>query len=178
MVSLALSWVPVVATLAIVLMVLLCMTGVVMSCLSLSGTWLVASAAVVGALMWPDRFPGWVTVGVFLALAAGCEGLEAIAGAWGVKNRGGSNVAGFLAMAGGLVGMVLGATLGLIGSLAGMLIGSFLPVYLYERRRLRQEQQALSVAWGAVVARVLVILLKVAVSLGMSVALLAGMLMS
>jgi hypothetical protein len=55
-----------------------------------------------------------------------------------------------------------------VGSLVGMLIGSFALAYAVERRRLNDGPQAAHIARGAVLARLLMIFLKVAVTLGMS----------
>ena len=152
------------------LVVLLCLVGLVLSCLSISGTWLVVVAAIVAGLL-----QGWCaalfwTVTVFVLLGAGVEVIEAVAGGWGVKSKGGSNLAGVMAVVGGLLGMLLGGLIPVpvIGSLLGMIIGSFVLVYLVERRRMAVNKAA-DIAWGAVIARVLVILLKSMVTLGMVV---------
>jgi len=164
--------------LGIVGVVLLCVAGVALSCLSLCGTWVVTGAAALAAVLRPGEFPGWWTVVVFAVISAVVEVVEAVAGAWGVEKRGGSKLAGFLALAGGLVGMFLGGLIPIpiAGPLVGMLVCSFFPVYYVERRRLANSEQAVSIAFGSVVARVAVILLKVLVSLGFSAFLLLGML--
>ena len=54
---------------------------------------------------------------------------------------------------------------------AGMLVGSFACAFAVERYRLKHSGQAARIAWGAVIARLLVILLKVAATLGMTVVL-------
>ncbi len=157
--------------------VLLCLAGIVLACLSLSGTWLVCAAAALAAPLSGPEFPGWWTVAVFVLIAALVEALESVAGFWGVQRRGGSKLAGVMALVGGLGGMLLGGLVpppGL-GALVGMLAGSFALVYWVEKRRLRADQAA-HVAMGAVIARVLMILLKVTASLGMTGALWIGML--
>ncbi len=159
-----------------VCIVLLCLVGIVLSCLSLSGTWLVLVAAVAAALLRPDAFPGVWTCVVFAVLCGGVELLEALAGTWGVRQKGGSRLAGFAALAGGIAGMCVGGMVfPIVGSVAGLLIGSFVPVFLIENHRLKQADQAAGIAMGAVVARVLVILLKVVATLGMTGFLLWGM---
>ncbi len=159
-----------------VLVVILCITGTMLSGISLSGTWLVLLAAIIAALVPDHPYPGFWTLGIFLVLSIGVEVLEAVAGAWGVTRRGGSKLAGLMALIGGLVGLVLGSFIPvpILGSLFGMMAGSFLLVYLVERRR-HPEAHAAHVARGAVVARVLIILLKVIVTLGMSIFLIGGM---
>lgn len=155
---------------------LLCLAGIVLSCIALSGTWLVALATILAAVLSGPGFPGWWTVGLFLVLCVLVEGLEALAGSWGVNRRGGSARAGLAAFAGGLLGLVVGGLIPppLIGSLVGMFVCSFALTYWVELQRLQERAAAAHIARGALVARVLAILLKVVVSLGMSVALLVG----
>lgn len=155
----------------------MCAAGVVLSCLSISGTWLVVLGALIAALLSGQAFPGLWTVLLFVGVATVVEVAEALAGVWGVKKRGGSSWAGFAALAGGLAGMFLGALLPvpLLGSLAGMTAGSFALVYVVERARLRRSAPALHVAAGAVLARVAVVLLKVTATLGMIAWLAIGM---
>jgi len=159
-----------------VFMALLCLVGVGLSCVSISGTWLVVAATVIAAFAREDAFPGVWTVVVFVGMSLLVEVAEALAGAWGVRRRGGSHAAGVWAVLGGLLGMVLGTLIPIpvVGSLIGMMTGSFVLVFLVERRRLAADKAA-GIAWGAVAARMAVILLKVVVTLGMSVALFWGM---
>lgn len=156
---------------------LLCVTGILLSCLSISGTWFVIAGTIIAALIRNDGFPGLWTILIFIALAACVEVIEALAGAWGVRRRGGSKLAGFAAVVGGLLGLALGTLIPIpiLGNLLGMLIGSFCLVFAVERYRLKKSNQAAEIAWGTVLARVFMTLLKVSVSLGMSAYLLVGM---
>lgn len=159
------------------IIVLLCLVALVLSCLSISGTWLVSLAAIIAAILRGFSFPGWATIVIFLLISAMVEILEAMAGAWGVKKRGGSGFAGFMAIIGGLLGMVAGSFIPvpLVGSLLGMMAGSFLLVFLVERKRLQKDSEAVHIAIGAVIARVLIVLLKVMVTFGMIIFLLGGL---
>jgi len=163
---------------AFALVWILCLAGIGLSSLSLSGTWLVTAGALLALLVRKGSFPGIWTVVVFVLISAAVEGVEAIAGAWGVTRRGGSKLAGAAAVVGGLAGLLVGGIIPppLVGSLIGMMVCSFGLVYLVERRRLRASGDAAGIAWGAVTARVLVIFVKVGVTIGMSTVLLAGML--
>ena len=69
---------------------LICLCGVLLSCLSLSGTWLVVLAALVVKGLRPGEFPGWWTITGFIAVSILVEMAEWGAGAWGVTRRGGS----------------------------------------------------------------------------------------
>jgi uncharacterized protein YqgC (DUF456 family) len=155
--------------------VALCLGGLALSALSISGTWLVTAAAALAAPLSGDGFPGWGTVAVFAGLSLAVEGIEAVAGAWGITRRGGSRLAAAAALIGGLAGLLAGSLIPIpvVGSLLGMMAGSFVLAFLVESRR-RDVDGAVSVAWGAVLARLAVLLLKAAATLGMAAWLLAG----
>jgi uncharacterized protein YqgC (DUF456 family) len=113
-----------------------------------------------------------------VAIAAAVEVAETFAGAWGVQKRGGSGWAGLAALAGGLLGMVLGSfVVPPIGTLLGMLAGSFGLAYLVEYKRIQKKEHAAHVAMGAVLARLLMLFIKVAVTLGLIAWLAAGLFM-
>lgn len=152
-----------------VLIALLGLAALALSAVSLSGTWLVVAAALL-ALVLPGRdFPGAGTIIAFLLAAAVVEGLEFLAGTWGVRRRGGSALAGLAALVGGLLGLFVGTwiPIPIVGSLLGMLAGAFGLVYAVEQRRLRRADAAAHIAWGTVLSRVAVIVLKVGVTLAM-----------
>ncbi|MDF7809040.1 DUF456 domain-containing protein [Pontiellaceae bacterium B12219] len=155
---------------------LLCLVGFILSCLSLSGTWLVLAAT--GLVAWSRRpeFPGIGTLILFIVLCIGVEVIEAFAGAWGVQKRGGSKAAGWAALIGGFLGIFLGGfiPIPIIGNLLGMLLGSFGCAFLVEQNRMKKTDHAIHVATGAVIARLGVIFLKMGVTLLMSLILAIG----
>jgi len=156
---------------------LLCVLGFILSCLSLSGTWVVFGAtALVAWKNWPE-FPHIATLVIFLLLCIGTEIIETFAGTWGVQKRGGSKAAGFAAMIGGFIGMFLGGAIPIpiIGNLLGMLIGSFALAFLVEQRKMKKVEHAAHVATGAVLARLAVIFLKVGITLAMTLTLGIGL---
>lgn len=157
---------------------LLCAAGLILSCLSISGTWLVTGAAALAVLLAAGGFPTWWLVGIYGGVSVVVELMEWGAGSWGVTNRGGSGWAGAAAVVGGIIGMIAGGVLPppVLGSLIGMMAGSFLGAFLVELRRLKHTGQAAGIAWGAVVARVLVILIKVIATLAMIATLAVGLL--
>ena len=160
--------------------VLLCLGGLVLSALSVSGTWLVGVAALIAAaLTGPEAFPGWPALVGFFAVCAGVDVIEWFAASWGVRRRGGSAAAGWLALVGSLGGMVLGSLLipvPFLGGLLGMLAGSFALVFLAERHRLRATGHAAHIASGAVLAGLSVLFLKVVATAGLVLWLAAGLL--
>lgn len=169
---------PVLAGAIYVAIGLLCVAGLALSLLTLSGTWLVALAAVLAMPIPGKSFPGIGTVALFFLICAAVEGVEAVAGALGVRKRGGSALAGVLAIAGGLIGLVLGTFIPIpvFGSILGMLAGSFVLVYLAEKQRLKHSRHAAHIAWGTVIGRIFVLFVKVTATLGLAVALWAGLL--
>jgi uncharacterized protein YqgC (DUF456 family) len=155
---------------------LLCLIGFVLSCLSLSGTWVVlAATGLVAWARWPE-FPGIGTLVAFLLLCIGVEVIEALASAWGVQKRGGSKAASWAALGGGFMGMVLGGFIPvpIIGNLVGMVAGSFGCAFLVEHAKLKKATHAAHVATGAVLARLAVIFLKVGITIAMASALAIG----
>ncbi len=157
--------------------VLLCLAGLVLSALTFSGTWLVLGATILAGWLRGPKFPGIVTIVIFVLLCITIDVAEWLAGAWGVQKRGGSKLAGLAAMLGGFAGLFLGnlIPIPIIGPLIGMLAGSFGLAYLVERNRLKKHDPALRIATGAVLARIAILLVKVTATLGMIAALFIGM---
>ena len=159
---------------------LLCLSGALLSALSISGTWFVVGACMLSAWLSGPEFPGWITVVLFVAVAAAIEIAEAFAGALGIQKRGGSRGAGLAALGGGLLGLFVGAwiPIPLVGPLLGLFAGSFWAAYAVEKRRLGCETKAAHIARGAVLARLAILLLKLGVTLAMIAVLLAGVLLA
>ena len=158
---------------------LLCLGGLILAVFSISGTWLVLGAAIGAALLTgPGEFPGWPALLAFGAVCAAVDIIEWFAAAWGVRRRGGSAAAGWMALLGSLAGAILGGMIvPILGSLVGMLLGSFALVYLAERRRLQRADQAAHIATGAVLAGISVLLLKIVATAGLVIWLAAGLLL-
>jgi uncharacterized protein YqgC (DUF456 family) len=157
--------------------VLLCLGGLFLSALSISGTWLVGLAALLAAaLTGPDQFPAWpVLLGMFSVCAA-VDVIEWFAASWGVRRRGGSAAAGWMALLGSLGGAILGGlVVPVLGSLVGMLAGSFALVYWIENRRLKKTDHAAHIATGAVLAGMSMLLLKVVATAGLILWLAVGL---
>lgn len=155
--------------LGFVLVWVMCLVGVLLSCLTLSGTWLVAGATLLAMFLSSTGFPGFGSVLLMIYISICVEVIEYVAGVWGVKKRGGSNWSGLAALVGGVVGLALGTVIPIpvVGSFLGMTVGSFGLVYGVERYRLKQAGPAVHIALGTVMARFFVVLLKVSATLGM-----------
>jgi len=158
--------------------VLLSLGGLLLSILSISGTWLVLAAALLSAfLTGAGQFPGWITLGGMLILCICVELFEWTAASWGVRRRGGSTAAGWMALLGSISGMIIGnIVFPIIGGLIGMMVCSFTLVYQTEKRRLQHATHAQHIAFGAVLAGISVLLVKVLVTMTLMVWLLAGLL--
>ncbi len=158
---------------------ILCMVGAVLSAITISGTWLVLGASVILALIREDPFPGNGTLIAFFAVAAMVEIVEVTASMWGVKKKGGSTLAGLASIAGGIAGIFFGFAIPIpiLGNLIGMVAGGFIAAYLVECHRLQNSEQAMQIATGVIISRLLVMFLKVIVTMGMIVWLIMGMLL-
>ena len=157
---------------------LLCLGGLLLAVFSISGTWLVGLAALLAAaLTGPDQFPAWpVLLGMF-AICAAVDILEWFAASWGVRRRGGSAAAGWMALLGSLGGAILGGmVVPVLGSLVGMMAGSFALVYWIEMRRLKHVEHAAHIATGAVLAGMSMLLLKIVATASLILWLAAGLL--
>ena len=143
---------------------LLCIGGLLLSVFAVSGTWLVLGAAIGAALLTgPGEFPDWPALLGMLMVCAAVDIAEWFSAQWGVRRRGGSSAAGWLALLGSLGGAILGGmVVPILGSLVGMLAGSFALVYWAEKHRLQKADAAAHIATGAVLAGMAMLLLKVA----------------
>ncbi|MFO7871816.1 MAG: DUF456 family protein [Kiritimatiellia bacterium] len=163
----------------VILVVVMCLAGIVLSVLGISGTWLVAAAAVTALVFHGgEGFPGLWTIVAFILVAGAVEGLEALSGALGVRKRGGSAAGALAALAGAVIGLLLGTALipvPVLGSVAGMVICSFGLTFAVEWYRLKKSRPAAGIAFGTVVARFAVALMKLVVTLAMTAFLLGGM---
>ena len=157
---------------------LLCLGGLILAVFSISGTWLVLGAAIGAAfLTGPGEFPGGPALLAFGAVCAAVDVIEWFAASWGVRRRGGSTAAGWMALLGSLGGAIMGGmVVPVLGSLVGMMLGSFALVYLTERRRLKKNAPAAHIARGAVLAGISVLFLKVAATAALVLWLAAGIL--
>ena len=158
---------------------LLCLAGLLLAAVSISGTWLVlAAAALAASLTGPGRFPGGPVLAGMAAACAAVDLIEWFAAAWGVRRRGGSRAAGWLALLGSIAGAILGGfVVPVLGSLVGMMVGSFVLVYWAEQRRLRHAARAAHIATGAVLAAMSVLILKVLATSALVLWLAAGLLL-
>lgn len=163
--------------LLIILTALLCLCGCLLSALAFSGTWLVLLAAII--TFFAADFPSLASLIVLTVLCIATELIEAAAGWLGIRKQGGSKLAGLAAICGGLIGGLIGsAALPVIGTFFGMLAGSFALAFAVEHNRLKHREQAAKIALGALIARLVILFFKTALTLAMSIWVLKGLIAS
>ncbi|MBW2969129.1 DUF456 domain-containing protein [Candidatus Woesearchaeota archaeon] len=155
----------VVETIGLILLILLCFLGILISFFGISGTWLVLLGAVVYNLMhW-----SWVItihwLVLLLVLATTVEILEFSLAGITAKHYGASKIG----IIGAIIGAVLGALIGipglLFGSVLGLLLGAFLGAVLFEFIFKKDISKALKAGIGAFTGAVGGIVLKVIITI-------------
>ncbi len=156
------SWVLIVAGL---LMALAAAAGVVLTAITLPGTWVMLLVALLVQWWSPGgTFPfDWWTIGICAGLALAGEVFEFAASAVGAKKAGGSSRGAIGAAIGSLVGAIAGAPfLFLIGAIIGAVIGAALGAIIAERAFAgRTWKQSTVVGSGAAAGRLAASLVKV-----------------
>ncbi len=170
------------------LLIVVLLSGCVLTLLAMPGNWLMVAAAAFYAWLAPGEGRltiGWEVVGVLLILAVVGEALEFLASALGAARAGGSKRGAILAMAGSMVGALVGVFVGIpvpvvgpilaallfagLGAFAGALLGE-----IWKGRKLEKSWQVGKAAfWG----RVLGSMAKTAVGAVMVVVTIAAMLL-
>lgn len=149
-----------------VLLVVLLITGWLMTWLGLPGNWIMVLAAAIYMLLVPPDLRialGWIPLVAIILLAILGEILELVAGALGVAKAGGSRRSSVLAlvgsMAGAMLGLVIGVPIPLIGSLVAAVIfgglGALVGAAIGEGWKGRSFDESISVGKAAFVGRVL-----------------------
>jgi len=131
---------------------LLCLGGIFASLLSFTGAWLIVLAALALFLIQPETPMDWTLIAVFVVICIALEIVEFFSAKLGVSKRGGSAAAGWAALAGGI---------------AGMFLGTFIPVPVFGTL-IGMIEKAAHIAWGAVWARLIVMLVKTVAALCMT----------
>jgi uncharacterized protein YqgC (DUF456 family) len=139
------------------LLILLQLTGLVLTLVGLPGLWLMVGAiAFYGWWTGFDLYIGWPALISMFLLATAAEIVEFLAGAAGSKVAGGTKRSMAGALAGGLVGAIAGSVLlpiPIVGTIAGMCIGSFGGAFLIEWWIKKELGHSANVGWGAAKGR-------------------------
>ncbi len=139
--------------------------GVLLTLLTLPGTWF-ALAAAVACKFWQDGLMPWWVIGVGMGLAALAEVVEIGASALGSAKAGGSRRGGIGALVGGIVGALAGSPVIFpIGTVLGAVLGAGLGALLAERLWARRPwAQATKSGQGAAVGRFAAVVMKTALA--------------
>ena len=127
--------------------------------IGLPGLWVMA--ALVGLGAWLGEVAGWILMAT-VALAALAELAEWLVVRSMNVRYGGSSRAFWGAIAGGLVGVIVGAPVPIVGSVIAGFLGSFVGAALVTYHELGDVAAARRVGWGVVLARTLAVGIKVA----------------
>lgn len=144
--------------------------GVILTVLTLPGTW-VAVLAALGCQIWQPGLFSWWTLGVAIGLAVLGEVLEIGASAMGA-GRAGASKRGAL---GGVVGSILGAIVGSmvllfpIGTIVGAVVGAGLGAAIVERGSAGKTwAQSAKVGTGAAAGRFAATVLKTGIAMAIA----------
>lgn len=118
--------------------------------LGLPGSWIMLAVVAVGAVTGQV---GWTTVGLLAGLVALAEAAEFLLVRSLSLRYGGSGAAFWGAVAGGLVGVVVGAPVPVVGSLLAGVAGTFVGAMAVSWWKTREARAAARVGWGAVLGR-------------------------
>jgi uncharacterized protein YqgC (DUF456 family) len=146
-----------------VLLLVVLITGWLITILSLPGLWLMVAAA--GVFAWVTNDSGYVsvtTIVVLAVIALLAEIAELLAGAMGAQRAGASKRAMLGAIVGGFFGALLGTfiPIPIVGNIIGACIGCFLGALGVELGIGKSSGAAFRVGTGAAVGRLAAIVLK------------------
>ena len=138
--------------------------GAVVTFVGLPGHWAIIALALIVQL-WRDQFSWW-TIAAAIVVAAIAELVEFLAGAAGAKMAGSSKRAAWAAIAGGLLGALVGtfalAFIPLLGTVIGAALGAAVAAIAFEFTLIDRRQLAHLSKLGAAtaVSRFVALLLK------------------
>lgn len=154
---------------AIALVLAAALVGVVLTAITLPGTWLTVVAAL-GVKLWqPELFPWWVLI-VAIGLALVGEAVEFGASAVGAAKGGASRRGALGAMIGSLAGAILGSPIFFpIGTILGAAIGAAVGAIIVERGSANKTWTDASKAGaGAAAGRLVATVAKTALAAGIA----------
>jgi uncharacterized protein YqgC (DUF456 family) len=108
--------------------------------LGLPGLWIFIVAAIAAKLLVAASPIGWGAIVAATVVAGMAEGLEFWASLRYTRQAGGSNRAGWGALAGGIAGAIVGVPIPIIGSVIGSFVGCFLGALVAEWSVRREDR--------------------------------------
>lgn len=161
------------------LLVLIVLSGWLLTVLGMPGNWVIVAAVVVYVLLVPADSPavmGWGVAAAMVCLASLGELIEFLAGALGAAKAGGSRRGAVLALvgslAGGVVGLFVGLPIPLVGSLAAAVLfagaGAFVGAVLGEQWKGRDLGESCRIGHAAFWGRLFGTAAKAAIGAAMA----------
>ncbi len=146
---------------AISVVIFMAFLGVILTLVTLPGTWLMVLTALLMLLWQPTMFP-WYTIVSLAVLALLAEGFEMLSGAVGTKKFGGSTKAAWGAVAGAIAGAILGSfVVPLIGTIIGAVLGAGGGAMFIERQVNKKSwNDSAKIGTGAAVGRLVAVVVK------------------
>src|SRR5688572_14996620 len=140
--------------LAASLVTLASIVGIVLTIVTLPGTWLAVLVAA-GCTLWQPELMSWWVVAAAAGLAAIGEIVELFASAAGAKRTGGARSGAIGAVVGGIVGAIAGSfVVPIIGTIIGAIVGAGVGAALAERGvQKRGWRESAAVGTGAAAGR-------------------------
>ncbi len=151
--------------------VVIALVGVILTLLTLPGTWLIVLAAI-GLKAWRPELIDWWTVGVLAGIAVLAEIVEFGAGALGAAKGGATKRGAIGAIVGSFVGAIAGTFIPLfpISTIAGGVVGAAAGTVLMERGSAQRSwADAARSGRGAAVGRLFATLSKTALAAVMGI---------
>lgn len=154
-------------------LLLYCVIGIsiILVVFGLPGTWLMVLAALGYAAFLDFGIGGHdvrvIALLIFAALVG--EVFEFLVGTLGAKRMAVSNGAIVSSIVGAILGAVIGVPVFLVGSLLGLFLGAFLGGFTYELAKGRSIGIATRVAFAILISRIVAILVKTSIAVGMGI---------
>lgn len=147
------------------------LAGMLLAVLQLPGTWLILGIA--GAYAWLYHFQrvGWAALACMAVLAIAGELVELLAGVHGARKAGATPAAGWGALVGGLIGMVVFTPLipiPIAGTVMGGLLGCFGGAFLMEHRQHGRYGRSARIGVSAAQGRLVGLLAKLVIAITMA----------
>lgn len=142
--------------------------------LGLPGTWIYLALVGLWKLFDDSAAISWTVFLIAFAIACIAELVEFTLASRYAMKYGGSRRAGWGAIIGGVIGAIVGVPVPVVGSIIGSFAGAFIGALVAEFSVNRRHVEAGRVAWGALVGRFMAMGVKVALTLAITVMLIAS----
>ena len=166
---------------AVAMVAVASLLGVVLTLLTLPGTWFIILVAL-ACQWWCEGLFEWWTIALCAALALAGEVVEFAWSARGAQRTGGTRPGMIGSIVGGLVGAVLGTFLipvPLVGTIVGATVGAGLGAVAGERGMSRRSwRESATVGRGAAVGRLTAVVIKTVIAGAIGLVLTAGALLA